>query len=76
MRKHTKFSYCEEHAEWFTTETRNRQAECFVEGGPAYARACKGGTCEMRPGTDYFVPDFVVKHADGASPAAMGWNNA
>lgn len=75
LRKGTTFAYCARHAAWFEGETRSRQAECFVEGGPANAERCEGGRCEMRPGTDFFTADFVEDYPT-AAPAAMDWPNA
>jgi hypothetical protein len=59
-RKGTKFHYCAAHVDWFAGETRRRQAEVFAEGGWASAPACSGDDrCEMKPGTDFFVREFV-----------------
>jgi len=55
LRKHTKFVLCDRHRPWFAGETRYRQIECMVEGGPGgWAPGCEGGECKLWPGADIF----------------------
>lgn len=52
-RKVSKMTFCDRHAPWFARETRRRQAECMVEGGPG--TTCSGGTCTLHAGTDFYI---------------------
>lgn len=56
-RKHTVFEPCEHHAAMYAGETRQRRAEVMTEGGWA-GSPCT--TCQMKPGTDFFVAEFVA----------------
>lgn len=56
-RKITKFQLCDRHRPWFSGETRRRQIECMVEGGPGgWTPGCEGGCCKIWPGRDVFEP--------------------
>lgn len=55
-RKTTKFVICGNHS-WLGRETRARQAEVFVEGGPGFGKGCGDGFCRLLPGTDLFCAD-------------------
>ena len=54
MRKHTKFTTCQQHAPTFAGMGRYRMAEFFGEGGPAGAAPCEGAGCSIAPGADLF----------------------
>jgi hypothetical protein len=54
MRKHTTFTLCAYHADYFAGIGRYRLAEVFCEGGPAQGRSCTGKRCRVRPGSDIF----------------------
>jgi hypothetical protein len=62
-RKRTVFLPCEAHAAQYATESRARRAEAMVEGGWYGYGPCMGGTCQMRPGTDFYNADFVTANA-------------
>ncbi len=64
-RKLSKFVICERHAGWFAGTTRERKAECFVEGGPGGMAGCCPGPdgygqpkCRLWPGRDFFVEEI------------------
>lgn len=57
-RKQTRFELCGRHRPWFEGNTRARQIECMVEGGPGgWAPGCVDGKCRIWPGTDVFYPE-------------------
>lgn len=60
LRKRTVFYPCPAHVSRYACETRQRRAECFVEGG--WCSPCKDRPCAMKPGTDYYSPEFVVNN--------------
>lgn len=61
LRKRTVFYPCPAHVSRYACETRQRRAECFVEGG--WPSPCTAGErCTMKPGTDFYAPEFVAEH--------------
>lgn len=64
MRKQTKFHLCTTHAH-LSTAGRQRLAELFCEGGPAFGKACDElKPCRVRPGSDLFAPSATDDVAD------------
>lgn len=69
-RKTTVIAPCDNHAWWFAGMTRRRQAECWVEGGPASSRPCAETPCQIKAGTDFFGESSL---ADVEAMPATTW---
>ncbi len=69
-RTRTIFHICRNHGR-LHAHSRQRRAEFFSEGGPAFGPPCTpGDPCRMWAGTDLFVPEVC----DGLYPLHWGVN--